>query len=121
MKIVNLTQHLATPEQKEAGVVDFEKNTAEKVKQLLTFETIPTQTELVDRANQLVIFAEISGADAALIGGAPFFMSTLEKELKREGIKPLYAFSRRESVEKTLPDGSIQKTNIFKHIGFVEV
>jgi hypothetical protein len=58
--------------------------------------------------------------DAAMIGGAPFFMSTLEKTLKEYGIKPLYAFSKRESVEEN-ENGIIIKKSIFKHIGFVEV
>lgn len=31
-----------------------------------------------------------------------------------------YAFSRRESVETQLPDGSVKKSSVFRHIGFVE-
>ena len=54
-----------------------------------------------------------------MIGGAPFLMSPLESALLNNGIEPVYAFSTRESVEKKLPDGSVQKTNIFKHKGFV--
>ena len=34
-------------------------------------------------------------------------------------IIPLYAFSRRESVEEWQPDGSVRKINIFRHDGFV--
>ena len=55
----------------------------------------------------------------AMIGGAPYLMAELEKELWRLGIEPVYAFSRRESVESTDAEGNVTKTAIFKHIGFV--
>ena len=32
---------------------------------------------------------------------------------------PIYAFSVRESVEETLPDGTVHKTACFRHKGFV--
>ena len=56
-----------------------------------------------------------------MIGGAPFFMGILEQELKKQGIKPVYAFSQRESVDKEMADGSVQKVAVFKHLGFYEV
>lgn len=56
-----------------------------------------------------------------LIGGAPFLMSELEGAFKGLNITPVYAFSKRESVERTLADGSIEKVVVFKHLGFVEV
>lgn len=46
-------------------------------------------------------------------------MSTLEKALQYTGITPVYAFSKRESKEEKLPDGSVKKINVFKHVGFV--
>ena len=55
-----------------------------------------------------------------MIGGAPFFMSALERALLDVGITPLYAFSIRESVEKAAEDGTVTKINVFKHVGFVE-
>jgi hypothetical protein len=45
-------------------------------------------------------------------------MGVLEQSLRQRGIRPAYAFSMRESAEKTLPDGSVQKINVFKHVGF---
>ena len=47
-------------------------------------------------------------------------MPPLEKALRGLGIRPLYAFSVRESVEETLPDGSVRKVAVFRHKGFVE-
>ena len=59
-------------------------------------------------------------AEAAMIGGAPFFMSALEAALKERGVRAVHAFSRRESGEERLPDGSVRKTQVFRHAGWVE-
>lgn len=56
-----------------------------------------------------------------MIGGAPFLMPVLDKALRNYGHRPIYAFSKRESVEKTNPDGTVVKTSVFKHAGFVEL
>lgn len=117
--ILNLTQHEATPEQKEAGVI--EPSSKDFIKSLLTFDHLPDTGDLIDRAERLAEFAHDLGHDQALIGGAPFFMAPLEKALLEYGIQPVYAFSVRESVEKIASDGSVTKTNVFKHVGFFEV
>ncbi|MCO4319976.1 hypothetical protein [Aliidiomarina quisquiliarum] len=128
--ILNLTQHPATPEQKEAGVVDLRGNSLKHLKALLTFTDIPTNKELQDRAHdiaQLVIHNELGEDDndpiflQAMIGGAPFFMSFLESALRENHVTPLYAFSERVSEENTDKDGNVVKRNIFKHKGFVNV
>ncbi|MCD6434695.1 MAG: hypothetical protein J7L14_03710 [Candidatus Diapherotrites archaeon] len=119
VKILNLTQHEATKEQLEAGVT--EPVLKEMVKRALTFEQIPTRALLKQRARMLALYAKEEQADYALIGGAPFFMSTLERALKEEGITPIYAFSKRECIEEKMPDGSVEKVQVFRHIGFVEV
>lgn len=119
--IINLTQHPAAQEQALQGVFDFEGLQLQALKKALTFEGIPSKEEMRLRALLLAEMAKRAGVQKAMIGGAPYFMSALEKALKDVGIQPLYAFSVRESIEKTLPDGSIQKVNIFKHLGFVEV
>lgn len=123
MKIVNLTQHTPTPEQIEAGVFDLEQDARDEIKDLLTFTAMPTPDELQDRAEQLVDLVEAStNATSAMIGGAPFFMEPLARELRARTttITPLFAFSERESVEETLSDGTVRKTSIFRHIGFIE-
>lgn len=116
MKIINLTQHGASPEQKKAGVVSapYPLNNA------LTFSELPDSHEIAVRAEWLASIAADEGADAAMIGGAPYLMGPLEATLREKGIKPLYAFSNRVSVEQVQPDGSVTKINEFKHLGFVE-
>jgi hypothetical protein len=117
--ILNLTQHPALPEQMEAGVFDAEVR--DELDALLTFDEPPTMDEMEYRAARLAFIAECAGADAAMIGGAPFFMSTLERALLVAGITPVYAFSKRVSGEVIQPDGSVRKMSIFRHAGFVSV
>lgn len=119
--IINLTQHQATPEQVAQGVKDLEPETASAMRELLTFEDIPSKEEMDSRAKRIARLAADVNAEAAMIGGAPYFMSSLEGALKEAGIKAFYAFSRRESVDKRQDDGTVVKTMVFRHLGFVEV
>lgn len=116
--VLNLTQHVATPDQVAAGVREPEDKSA--VQQLLTFEEMPTAGEVVARAKALAKVASDQGAKAVMVGGAPFLMGPLEQELRGKGITPLYAFSVRRSVDQAMPDGSIRKVAVFCHLGFVE-
>lgn len=125
MKILNLTQHKATPEQLSAGVVDLSPDFP--LSRELTFTTIPTNKELEERAKGLAKllracyphFGMEYMPTHVMIGGAPFFMSCLEVALKEVDFIPVYAFSERVSVEEIQADGSVKKTNVFKHMGFV--
>jgi hypothetical protein len=127
--ILNLTQHPATTEQINQGVVDLSGERLSQLKDWLTFENLPTRQEIEDAAHSialLAVFNDLGGEDGdsphplyAMIGGAPFLMSALESALLDHGIKPVYAFSRREGVEETQADGSVRKTNVFRHVGFV--
>jgi hypothetical protein len=119
MRILNLTQHTATAEQIAAGVVESDKKSL--VQMYLTFDELPSRRFLMQRAEKLAAMARHSGCEAAMIGGAPFFMAPLEAALAAQNITVLYAFSKRESVEEMQPDGSVKKTQVFRHAGFVEV
>ena len=118
--IINLTQHIATPEQVEAGVIDLQGEDLTQLKKLLNFVGMPTNGDIHDRAFDIARIADQSGADAAMIGGAPYLMPHLQKALQARGIAVFYAFSERVSVERVV-DGVVVKTNEFKHVGFVEV
>ena len=63
----------------------------------------------------------IDQADYVMIGGAPFFMAALESALRDVGVTPIYAFSKREVVEEPQSDGSVKKTAVFRHAGFVGI
>lgn len=133
--ILNLTQHTATQEQKAQLVVE-PRMCKDKIRELLTFEEIPTKEEIEARASEL---AEIAASEAShyagdtdnmiwitrvMIGGAPYLMGALEKailECPDWGFRPVYAFSKRESIDQPQPDGSVKKIQVFRHLGFVEV
>jgi len=118
-KIINLTQHAASAEQLAAGVIDLPAGVRETVIAWLTFDSLPTASDVAQRAD-LIADAAI-GSGYAMIGGAPFLMSALENALIERGITPLYAFSVRASTERAMPDGSVQKVNVFRHLGFVQI
>ena len=137
--ILNLTQHTATPEQREAGVYD--PKTPEDIKAALTFNELPSKQEIETKALTLAALAvkevfhqvledrpaseEMLDIESqmlgmrVMIGGAPYLMAPLEKALRDANLTPVYAFSKRESVEVILDNGDVRKTNIFKHLGFV--
>ena len=125
MKILNLTQHKATPDQIKAGVVDLNKKDKKMLKALLTFDfdvttkEIPTIAFIKYRAMEIAILAQKQGAKIAMIGGAPYLMHALHETLQKIGIAPVYAFSLRVSSEKMV-DGVVRKIQEFKHLGFVE-
>ena len=126
MRVLNLTQHAATAEQVAAGVVDLEPEAREALQALLTFSSLPSREEIEQRAEDIAALAALHAESEAgialhgMIGGAPFLMAPLERALAAQGIEPVYAFSTRVSAEETQPDGSIRKTQVFRHLGFVD-
>ena len=124
--IINLTQHVATAEQLAAGVIEPSVEDKKNIQALLTFDNLPSVEDLEGRAYSLATLVTNMGAANAshhtvMVGGAPYFMSFLEKALKAQGHKPVYAFSRRRSVDQLQPDGTVKKVAVFQHLGFVEV
>jgi len=128
MTIINLTQHPATSDQIAAGVVDLAGDELVGLKDALTFVELPTAQEIRDRAIYIAGCAEFNnlGDDGedwfpsqAMIGGALWLMAPLAAELRSRGIKPVFAFSVRETEEQVQPDGSVRKVAFFRHAGFV--
>jgi hypothetical protein len=127
--IVNLTQHPATPDQISAGVVDIPAHAREGMIEALTFSELPTREGIRARAAQLAELAVQNGLGtddgddpiptAAMIGGAMWLMGPLASELRLRGIKPVFAFSVRETEEVTQADGTVKKVSVFRHAGFV--
>ena len=117
-RIINLTMHRASPEQEADGVVEPGDRGA--MQQLLNFAALPTYSDVRARADALAQAAQASGATAAMIGGATFLMGPLEDALRARGLRVLYAFSMRDSVETRLADGSMKKVQIFRHAGWIE-
>jgi len=118
--ILNLTQHPASTAQVEAGVK--EPLYKDAIQAELTFETLPSRTEIDLRVSKLFAFAtdQNSASKRVMIGGALFLMEPLTRAFRRAGWQVLFAFSQRESHEVTEPDGSVRKVAEFRHKGFVE-
>jgi len=113
--ILNLTQHDATEEQLKAGVVEPTKEDKAWVRQLLTFNEIPSKNDIVRRAKELSEVAEeYIECEKAMIGGAPFLMPSLEYYLKKKGVVPVYSFSKI-----IVEDRDGVKISKFKFEGFV--
>lgn len=128
--IVNLTQHAASPDQLAAGVFDLPTEARVAIVALLTFDDCPDADDIATRAHDLAMIAAYGDArtdddtdavryDRAMIGGAPWLMRPLADALREHGIDPVFAFSRREAVDQPQPDGSIRKTAVFRHAGWV--
>lgn len=124
MTVLNITQHPASPEQVEAGVIDPHGSLKTDIVGLLTFNDIPKNKDIRSRAVALADiahkWAKETKATCAMIGGAPFLMAPLTQSLCDKGICPVFAFSKRESKEETLSDGSVVKTSVFKHAAFIK-
>lgn len=117
--IFNLTQHEPTGSQIES-VASRTEEQASAVKSLLNFIEPPSREEIVSKAAALADIAKAAGATAAMIGGAPYLMGPLEKELRYRRIIPVYSFSKRVSKEEVVINGTVQKTSVFEHVEWVE-
>ena len=122
--ILNLTQHAATPEQTAQGVVDLPNELRAELSRLLTVDDLPTQGEIADRCEAIAGLIHQTDADEApasvMIGGAPWMMGPLVAALRDAGVvQCLAAFSKRESVEVAQADGTVRKTAVFRHVGFL--
>ena len=117
MKILNLTQHYATPEQALIGVIEPENK--EEVRELLTFNEFPEKEDILKRAGRLSDIALNSGYRYIMVGGAYWLIEALVRILKRNGRIPLHAFSKRITTE-VVENGVCIKKSVFKHAGFYE-
>ncbi len=136
MLTINLTQHISTPDQRAAGVVDLPPLQRAMVTTALTFETIEGATDLWELDSRVLQLVQLAGAEAArlragqgaenplvhvMVGGAPWIVAPLVRALgDMPGVRPVYAFSQRASEDQPQPDGSVKKVTTFKHVGFVD-
>lgn len=130
VKILNLTQHKATPDQVAAGVIDLSDDDRAILSRLLTmraedfqfeddgdeyFPRYHPKKEIIDaKINQIITIAQKYHCEAAMVGGMPYLIYVLKDHLRRKNIIPCEAFSERVSVDG--PDG--KKTSVFKHLFF---
>ena len=122
MTIWNATQHLATPDQVTVGIVDVPQPLRARMARAMTFAELPSATVMRLSAQEIVNYLREAGAkpgDRVMVGGAPYMIPHLLSELDSVGLRPVFAFTRRESEEVAQPDGSVRKVSVFRHLGFV--
>ena len=69
-------------------------------------------------ADSVVREAISEGATALMIQGEPSLFFSAVENAKDRGLKCLIATSERVSVERENADGTVVKTNVFKHVKF---
>lgn len=120
-KVCNLTQHKLTDEQ----VLDLYRrgfdatDIREQTDMAETFYTLPSHEEMVMKAERTADWAKGLGFQAAVMGGAPYYMPYLEGALEFHGIRPIYAFTQRKVIEIPQEDGTVVKQSAFSHAGWV--
>ena len=121
MRLINLTQHLGTEDQYKDGMIELSKEAKAELIPLLNFEEIPTKEEMLYRAYTLISKAIINQPDndGFVIGGAGYFMPYLISWANKFNRKCYFSFTKRMSEEKVI-NGSVVKTQVFKHLGWVE-
>lgn len=120
-RIFNCTQHQPTADQIADGV----ESTDTIIVDAITFA--PSQVNQswlklsAERVTERLIELGAKKDSRVMIGGAPYFMATLEKALLQAGMRPLYALSERVSKDVLQADGTMTKSVVFRHEGFYEV
>lgn len=122
--MLNLTQHVITAEQLRDEAVEPDEEMKAEIQKLITFDrsVMEHPEQIEDRAKALaaLIRREYPLLNQAMVGGALYFMPALVRELKAVGIQPYFSYTDRVSQETHNPDGSVTKTLVFKHLGWVE-
>lgn len=119
MFLVNMTAYLASPEQREMGVIDVDHQVSHALRELLTFNTCPSEDVMTDKAKE---FAEIATslcnkykADGVLVYAKTFFMPVLVSALSARGIVSYVTYAPKvTSVDNS---GSVSRN--YKHVDLV--
>lgn len=119
MNIINLTQHAATEDQINDGVIDLQGDLKAALVAAITFPAVYDHAELVSRAKRVVGIVKDSQIDAqhVMIGGMPSFMPVLQQVLQEAGYRVGFACTDRVSVDVPDGNGGVRKTSVFKHVG----
>jgi Ethanolamine utilization protein EutJ (predicted chaperonin) len=77
-----------------------------------------TKADIQQIADSVVKTAVSLGATALMIQGEPSLFFSAVENAKDRGLQCLIATSERVSVERVADDGTVTKTNVFKHVKF---
>ena len=118
MEIINLTNHQATPNQLEAGVVE-PAELREAIKPLLNVDLLDGVENIRLQAKEIArLVSEAGDYKVAMIGGQLELCNALVVQLTALGIQPVTAKSLRTSKEVHNDNGTVTKVAVFNHEGF---
>jgi NAD(P)H-flavin reductase len=124
MKIYILLNHVPTEEQiknlRQNGFIEFIEPT-DQIKKIWS-NIDPYLNEMSRNKLASIIIDEIleNKANAVWIQGENGMIFSIVSILLSYGINCYYATSKREVNEVQMPDGSVQKTSIFRHVQFLK-
>jgi hypothetical protein len=113
-EIFNLTKHRSTWREQKMGVIEPTWRVKKEIIGLQSFPEIPDQENLDKRAHRLAGIAKLSGCKRALIGGASFFMSTLEMALCYHGIFPVFSWNLKNDSNEWQFGGFVESALVMK-------
>lgn len=118
-KFINVTNHNLTGEQladiknvygiDEVDIIDLNPGEVDPEANL---------GEVNNLATNIIANGNFAAGDVAMVQTEQTLVLCLVSALQQLGVRCVVATTRRESAEKTLPDGSVVKTNVFRHIRF---
>lgn len=115
-------QHRLTDEQRESLLNDYELSFLEDENRELFLELCNTPCnhfELRDLADDLLEMSSEYDALLLPIGSPAFQVIFGQKSVNYPSMEFYFAHSERVSIEKKNEDGSVEKTSIFKHKGWI--
>jgi len=124
MKIYTLINHVPTEEQvkdlRQKGFNEFVEPT-DQIKKIWS-NIDPYLNEMSRNKLASIIIDEIleNKANAVWVQGENGMTFSIVSILIPYGINCYYATSKREVNEVQMPDGSVQKTSIFRHVQFLK-
>lgn len=124
-KAINITNHELTKDQ----IVDLRATLGVQEEDILQlsddlkqkFSNVKIETyqrhleEIINYAKRNLV-----SGDVAIVQGQVGYTYRIVQELKLYGVMCVFSFTDRVSTETQKEDGTIEKTNVFKHIQFIE-
>jgi hypothetical protein len=122
--ILNFTKSDPTIEERAAGV----GQTSQRIRDMLTFETIPTLDDVKERAAALRMWVEsqviqnnLTAPVQVMIAEPVYLMSSLERELMDYGFVPVYSYGLTSGIEELNEEGYVGTFVRYRHSGFIVI
>ena len=116
----SIMAHSLSEEQKEAALKEFSVDRIEEIRSPFNIDPHSSLEEVKKLAVEFAAKVP-EGTTVAAVAGELTFTMSLTKLLKELGIKVVTATTERVSKERVLVDGTVEKTNVFRHVAFREL